>query len=93
MLVANALPIPFKKSTRSSVASSVSVMMLIAEVAGACAGIGCGFASTRVVFATSGASPTGAGLAAGAGAGEAVTGAAGTAVGEAEVAWVVSVGL
>ena len=65
MLVASALPMPFRKSTRFSVGSSVSVMMLIEEVAGACAGIGCGFGSTRVVLATSGASEVGAGAVAG----------------------------
>ena len=72
MLVASALPMPFKKSTRSSVGSSVSVMMLIDEVAGACAGIGCGFGSTRVVLATSGASPVGASCAGAAGVGAAL---------------------
>ena len=60
MLVARALPMPFRKSTRFSVGSSLSLMMLIEEVAGACAGIGCGFGSTRVVLATSGASDVGA---------------------------------
>ena len=63
MLVASALPMPFKKSTRSSVASSVSLTTLIEEVAGACAGIGCGFGSTRVVLATKGASPVDSGCA------------------------------
>ena len=63
MLVARALPMPFKKSTRFSVSSSVSLMMSIAEVAGAWAGIGCGFGSIRVVFATRGASPVGTGAA------------------------------
>ena len=52
---------PFKKSTRFSVSSSGSLMMSIAEVAGAWAGIGCGFGSMRVVLATSGASPVGTG--------------------------------
>ena len=63
MLVASALPMPFKKSTRFSVSSSVSLMMSIDEVAGAWAGIGCGFGSIRVVFATRGASPVGTGAA------------------------------
>ena len=63
MLVASALPMPFKKSTRFSVSSSVSLMMSIAEVAGAWAGIGCGFGSIRVVLATRGASPVGTGAA------------------------------
>jgi hypothetical protein len=60
---------PFKKSTLFSVDSADSSMMFIAEVAGACAGIGCGFGSMRVVFATSGASPTLIGSAAATGAG------------------------
>ena len=96
MLVASALPMPFKKSTRSSVGSSVSVMMLIDEVAGACAGIGCGFGSTRVVLATSGASPVAAvceGAAAGVGAALGIEVWAAAGVTGVPVACDVSVGL
>ena len=55
MLVARVLAIPFSAVTWSLASSSeASGTIAIDSVIGACAGIGAGLASTRVVFATTG---------------------------------------